>query len=424
MAIYSRRTLLRVVNENAKFIGLDLTNKHLANLDRGDLGTEWEVIFINAFSKLGVVEHHKLFNNTTPDIYYIPTDGSARFIADVRTVSFKEAHEQNPVRNILFRLSEIEQKENLSGSFGVEFGSDSKRIFHRDKRKLLLAELADIDREIFGEEFRSFLRKIKASRRSTHELHISKPYILKNGTKDKIELTITYARHPAIYSSHLSYTQFSSIEKNVIWNSLNDKYKKLKMANVDFDMGIILCDGGCDEIARIVPSNGGKSVDEIIEHFMIKKSRLSFVVVARAQKSWKGHLEIQLKVFKNPGLDKGLEDSLTKLANEKDIFCKPERDVINAVLKAKSTKGSSFCGGSKMKMNEIKISSRTISEYLAGRISLPETDKAYFRKKAEENRLIKNISIEKMTDEDDDWIAIEFSEPDVAVSSFVMPESK
>jgi len=81
-----------------------------------------------------------------------------------------------------------------------------------------------------------------------------------------------------------------------------------------------------------------------------------------------------------------------------------------------------------MSGNKIKLSSRTILDLLAGNITyeeFPEAYKNYFKRRASEGKLIDEIKIEKAPDEeDDDWLIIEFGEPDAAVSPFKMPDTE
>jgi hypothetical protein len=60
MAIFSRRLLQRLINENARFLLPRQTKDHvrrLNNADESSLDAEWEVVLPNAFGKLGRVTH-------------------------------------------------------------------------------------------------------------------------------------------------------------------------------------------------------------------------------------------------------------------------------------------------------------------------------------------------------------------------------
>jgi len=85
-----------------------------------------------------------------------------------------------------------------------------------------------------------------------------------------------------------------------------------------------------------------------------------------------------------------------------------------------------------MSQNEIKISSRMITEFLAGVLKFEQFDKEqkqrsndnrnmikeFFYNQFKQGRMIENISIEKCPYEDDDWIKFEYGISDAAISKF------
>ena len=84
-----------------------------------------------------------------------------------------------------------------------------------------------------------------------------------------------------------------------------------------------------------------------------------------------------------------------------------------------------------------KISSRALLELLSGRITqekflsdhhfIPTESRKeavnFFDLRLGEGKLINDIRLEKSDTEDDDWIIIQFGEPDPAVSSFEVPNA-
>jgi hypothetical protein len=68
----------------------------------------------------------------------------------------------------------------------------------------------------------------------------------------------------------------------------------------------------------------------------------------------------------------------------------------------------------------VKISARTILELLAGRRTPSEINES-FERHLQQGRMITGIRVEKSEDyTDDDWLTIEFGEPDPAISPFVV----
>ena len=86
-----------------------------------------------------------------------------------------------------------------------------------------------------------------------------------------------------------------------------------------------------------------------------------------------------------------------------------------------------------MSDNEIKISSRTILDVLAGKISQEDFIKSKFHplvgnpfeNKLKQGKLITSIEIEKCEGENDDELMVfKFGEADVAISDFESPSNK
>ena len=100
-------------------------------------------------------------------------------------------------------------------------------------------------------------------------------------------------------------------------------------------------------------------------------------------------------------------------------------------MKVKKNEGISFIGGWKLSDNKIHVSSRMITEILAGNFDYKkhiqheiksnsnnrDIMSAYFNKQLKEGRMIERVGIEK-TKKDDDWIVFEYGESDPAISKF------
>jgi len=131
------------------------------------------------------------------------------------------------------------------------------------------------------------------------------------------------------------------------------------------------------------------------------------------------------------GLSAKLEDFLSNLhKHTEEIFPCPVKSAINAVNSLESTKrfkGDSHFGGATMSGTEIKLSSRTVLDLLAGKITyddFPEAYKSFFKMEAAEGRLFEAARIEKdVTEQDDDWLVFSFSEPDPAVTPYIVPKA-
>ena len=127
-----------------------------------------------------------------------------------------------------------------------------------------------------------------------------------------------------------------------------------------------------------------------------------------------------------------LEDFLSNFYEKSEgLFAYPVRSATNANNHLKAPKrriSGSFIGGCTMSGDKIKLSSRTVLDFLAGNLSyeeFPEEYINYFKRRADEGKLIDEVGIEKAPDEkDDDWLIIRFGKPDAAVSSFKIPNEE
>jgi hypothetical protein len=105
MAIFSRRMIQRMLNENAAFLSEKQLDRLVSTLNRNDfysLDTEWEVAVLNAFNKIGTITHEPDLPGTAkrPDLVFAPfTDSTVSFIADVAVVSDDGFEEDIPVLN-------------------------------------------------------------------------------------------------------------------------------------------------------------------------------------------------------------------------------------------------------------------------------------------------------------------------------------
>jgi uncharacterized protein (DUF885 family) len=118
MAIFSRRSLQRLITENSSFLLQKQTKKHVAALNRMykelSLAVEWEVVLLNAFSKAGKVLHENDVSGTA-DIYFEAHQQSDQaFVADITTVSDKGLDEISPVEALDHELAKIVNGRSLN----------------------------------------------------------------------------------------------------------------------------------------------------------------------------------------------------------------------------------------------------------------------------------------------------------------------
>src|SRR4051812_46226864 len=115
MAIFSRRTLQRLIHENAIFLTAKQTKDHVKRLNNKDLSVEWEIVLLNVFGKLGTVIHEKKFNGKNPDLYSISADEGFSFLADIKTVSDEGIDLKNPFEPLNDRLHREVLRHDIKG---------------------------------------------------------------------------------------------------------------------------------------------------------------------------------------------------------------------------------------------------------------------------------------------------------------------
>lgn len=423
MAIFSRRTLQRLIIENSQFLTKEQTKNHVEKLNRGDLGAEWEVVILNVFSKLGKVEHERNFNGKNPDIFFTAFDNSIEFLVEVTTVSDYFPDWENPVKYLEEKLFKIQIEKNLPGGFGVEVkGNNSDVVYLRKKPDLFIPNKKSFDKEIFDKDFKTFINEIVNNPNTPRDYHIK---------RESIDLKIVYTLNRFSHSSYPSYQEIVSLEDNSIWKALNRKYDQLKKSNYNGNIGIILCDGNCQSLSNPFPPWYGKSSSDVIRHFLRKKPKVDFVLIfyiAQRTNAWEDY-EIRCECYEGINFDDSLENFFyNSFCNLKVLFPIPIANAINAVrrLNTKPNETNTLYDNISMQIGgaRIKISSRKVLELLAGRIAydeFPKEAKNYFKNMLDSGKLITDIQIKTELDEDDDSLIISFGKSDAAVSPFEMP---
>jgi len=429
MAIFSRRTIQRLINENALFLNKEQLENFIKKLNKGDLNFEWEIVLLNVFSKLGKVTYEPIFENSEKKIDILFSSENKdrfEFLAEITTVSDYFVERENPLGYLEDKLFEIEIKNNLPGNFEFEVrGNSAADTYLKKKQKLSIPNKTDFDKEVFDKDFKVFIIEI------LKEPHKSKIHHLK---RKEIDLKITYSFNEITYSIIPSYKEILTLKDNTIWNTLLRKYKdQLKKVNYAGHLGIIICDGDCQSFKDISASWYGKTSGDVIRHFLRVKPKVSFVLmlyIKQPHNTRENH-EIVCRIFKGINYDNNLENFFSYFQrNIEKLFPIPEQTAANALNFIKTSTaniGISFFGEGMASSDEIKISSRTLLDLLSGKITyeeFPEEYKNYLKRKASEGKLIDEIEIEKAPNEkDDDWLTIKFGEPDAAVSPFKIPNT-
>jgi hypothetical protein len=418
MAIFSRRTLQRLINENAEFLSGRQIKDHVNKLNNKDINVEWEIVLLNVFSKLGKVEHEKQFNGKKPDLHFVSTNGKVEFLADIKTVSDSGIEIKNPFDQLNERLQQEVLKYDIKGAWGIYIGGDQEEARRHGRMvQMKLPALARFDKEIFNEKFEDFAACIKANPSEPRRFEIR---------NSSTELTFTY-NPSARWTGTGSYPGYKSIERrehliqNSVYSGLVSKADQLRGTGYSGILGIFVCDGGSDFLANSRP---------IISEFLHNYEFINFVMTIRVNQNfgWRDTNEVLIECMCGGSPLPEVEEFLSRFQLNPTNFPYPQRNGRNAANVLKSAhpeRHGSYIGGFTMSSNEITISSRALLELLAGRLSyddFPEEYKHFFATQLSQGCLFKEFKIQVPENEnDDDWLTIVFGEPDAAVSAFVIP---
>ena len=423
------------------------SRKHVSELTRSfkelSLAFEWEIVLINALSKVGTVRHEEpLGNGRDADIYFHYTDNpNHNFLADVTTASDKGLDEINPFDALSEELTRRVVAAGLKPNwFSLRVGGDGFPTYKGGRKpKLRLPGRARFGQVIFNKEFDDFLSAIIENE------NVTRAYRINNSDA---QLIISY--HPGNkfgFSTFPSYTEAFRINENTVYSALESKTRKLDGASINEPFGILLCDNDCTLIRQLQASNLSYSLREIVQYFLRRHPEVVFVATFTVDENWErdGRYLVNAKLFRGPDFDQRIRFDLPNLLGALLNHIPPaESTTYNAINLLKSGRpefGRSHVGGLEvsggMDRMKIKISSRAVLRLLAGEMSQedffdfhrfvnkPQPGKSFhnpFRRGLENGQLIGNISLEACEDEDDDWISIELSRPDPAISDFTVPD--
>jgi hypothetical protein len=439
MAIVSRRVLQRLLDENAKVLTEKQSREHVRILNAGGasaLAVEYEVLILNGLSRLGSVEHEPhLSGPRVPDIRFAPAAAPLDvLVADVRTVSDVEAKTENPYEEFTREFGKLLNDIGLSAAgFKFEVQGALVGVAGKQKMKLSLPPKGPDLRRTVRRELRAFVKAVKNA--PDRPAAISVP---------GFDVSIIYQPGQYGFSGHHpSFTVPFSIEKNPLMNALRDKADQLRGTGFPGLRGIFVCDGHCDVVRS--PSTSGVaspnvSSGQIVKRFLRRSRSVGFVSLLTVPqpyppfpaKSFRFHSEL----FLNPqGEHPCTSPQVTALRALPDVLPPAARTPANALHFLQSTESlpdssyNSFCGGGQMADTEIRLSTRALVRVLAGRVSIAEflrdhrmTDATgaipFFENQLKAGRMLVAARVERVPDEDDDWMVLTFGESDSAIAPF------
>ncbi len=432
MALFARRSLQRILDQNASF----LTPKQLAtaanllNTVRDEyVSNEWEQAVLNAASRLGEVRHEAVFGGERkPDLWFKASAPSVEFIADVTAASDRGLNKLNPVDAFDEDFWRHLKKAKLfNGGFDRQIDAHPNSVYRgsQEKVRLKLPPRRDFAQTIFNKTFYAFLRAVKSQPEIIHRFNAT-------GTDVGVHITYDPAKRGRSGGGHRSFTAANVIDQNPVYNALKAKGDQLKGVNFPGFAGIFLCDGGCQMLRLTSTDWASYTVDEIVRYFFRQFASVSFVTtfIVREMHSltWRERKRlIDAKLYLNR---KSQIDSVALsqiVAKMHASLPQPQTTPENAMHDLRSGDGMSGRHIGEIQMGgNIKMSARTLLELLAGSKTIEQFEADYnfrpdenpFRRMLAQGRLLSNVTIEHRAEQDDDIATLEFGQPDPAISRF------
>jgi hypothetical protein len=414
------------------------------------LAYEWEVVLLNALSRVGKVVHERDFGGRRyADIYFEALDNpKANFVADITAISDKGVDENNPYEALSNMLHKMVKESGLrANSFNLRVGRHPGPAFKGGpKVKLKVPGRARFSQTIFGKEFELFIRRILKNPQRVDR------YEVKTADAD---VEISYVPNQTYASgSYSSYTELYSKTENSINQALENKASQLEGTDFRGPLGIFLCDGGSSLFSKRSTAGLSYSVDEVIQYFLATHEEIHFVVTYTTgrKKSYAVFPHVDnpyvnhIRFYDGPKFNRiafDLEGTLKRMAEQLPL---PESEPRNALywLKGRNPDtGRSNWGGMQLspgkETTKVRISARALLELLAGKVDqrkffevhgfIPSELRAThaanpFSIALQRGQLMHGVSIERLGFEDDDWITFELKGPDPAISPFEVPKGE
>ncbi len=434
--IFARRTLQRRLDELRIPLDADAVAKFAARLNRPGkdrLAAMWEVAILHALSKLGDLGNEiTLASGRRPDVAF--TNGGLTFTADVTTVSDDGLDEQNPYEELSKLIEACKTRIGLKiGGMDLRVGSRRERTPRGTRTVLRLPDRRRL-REFVRDEIEPRLRQQIDEGKEVLHVDIEDERVT-------IQIAIDPRKSPYSSGSYAAYDAPTIKDRNPLYNALHSKAGQVRGGS-GF-LGVIVGDGDSRALADRHNNWSEVSARAIVDEFLRQNSSIHFVLLLSVREEQKAWSPIKPPIRKLHGL---LASSRTTAvpAELQQLFHsmmaempRPVAMPVNAALRSREAGyGLGHHGGSQMSSRRIKLSAREVIEVLAGRRTVQEMNAwhnwraaadgpqarsmpNFFERCLQEGRLPSSIAMVKTDENDsDDWIEVEFGDPDPAIFPF------
>lgn len=443
MFIFSRRA----IQEKLDLLGGVLSAEQHANLvsrlnrlGRERLSAMWEVVFLQALSRVAPIRHEvALPNGRQPDFEFKFDHGGTHLaiVGDIASVSDLGLDKQNLFRELTDEGSRLARKYRLDPNH-FRYDVSGEQVGARPKLRMkLLLPTGEAFTKIIKNIIEPFVRELALSPRMTAELNHEEPGVC---------FSVSYAQSQwASGGGHPCYDLAMSLTENPIYRALRAKADQLRAAPEGAIRIIILCDGDCAAMRKSIFAGAGNnySARQIATNFLRKTSSVDLVLLATVEQRNPHDPRLRDYVMsydlaaaplsaRTSRVDDDIIHAVQTLL-EKSIkeIPKPMADACNAALRCEeSGYGLGKHGGYEMSGKAVKISARLVQELLAGDVT-PESFAEFhgwgqkpgdmpnpFKRFLKLGELISDINVFDCGDEDDNQLEFRFGTPDPAISPF------
>jgi hypothetical protein len=443
MSIFSRRDTQMALDGLAGSLSKkqlqDLVGKLNGGEPRANLATQWEVVILSAFRQVGRVRYEADHGGKRmPDLFFqMGQSGKLEFAADITTISDVNAHDANPYDQLCEAIRRfLKKRGHTSAGLNIDVKHDEIGEFGDRKVRLMLPKKSEMD-QFDKAELAVFLSGI------AEQPDKDAAY---SHDKNRIRFSVRYDSKEKRFSGggHIGYTVPYSGQRNPLNNALKKKADQLSKSGYAGPRGIVICDGGCDALSERNAVSGAHGCREIMEPFLRSHKSVLFVLVLRIEERHgvfqsDRSIGIAPKVYWNQSGDKTLFQPIAiVLKRMLESLPTPESTPNNALrrLGCRNKAVGRPVGGFSMKGDAIKISARSLTELLAGKIErerfleehgfkpVEAGQRAFpfFEWQLDRGNTLKNAFVKREKHKDDDWIVLEYDGPDAAISPYRIPE--
>jgi hypothetical protein len=438
MAMFSRRALQRAINDSLSYATSQKRRDWVSTLNspksRKYIPTEWEVVLLQVMSRLGSLHHEAdLGGETTPDVYF--ESPALTFAADITTISDRGRHEQNPIDLFEQELRKRWIKSGIKeGGLGFH-ASTSLQIVKGSKPPIIVPPSEQFESLIFNDNFETFIDSVRAQPAEKRQIDV---WWNRNSV---IQIIYLPGRNSVWCTGHTSYTVPTQKDRNPLYLALKDKGDQLKRSGFTGIKGVIICDGG----AHVLRNHGDSysfSARDVVFHALKRHTSIDFVAIlslrSRSDMSIRQNIDYQIYVREMSiwarDLNAIFSAAVSKLPGVRQTPDNARSELAHWQGREKQhthLRGMTYSAG-RNGLGQIRMSTQTLLEVLAGRLSVKRMNETYSLSKQEgifEHQLrrgcvIESAKVEKNLEEDSDEIIFTFGLPDPSVSPFTLPDEE